>query len=372
MERLKIATAGESHGPAIVGIISGIPSGLPISEDHINALLAQRRLAPGRGSRMRDEADRCEILSGVRKGLTIGTPIAVLVRNISTEKWDSPPAKYPRPGHADWPGVLKRGFVDTRDVWERASARATVAQTALGAVAARALEELGVTLFSYIERVGPVSARVPEKLGERLVLAGESVISCPDPASSIRMLEAIESARERGTTLGGVFVVGALGVPPGLGDYTEPEKRLDGRIAKWMMSIPAVRAVEIGEGIAQAGMEGWEAMDGFAVAEGRVERTGNLAGGLEGGMTNGQPILIRCWVKPAPTQREPLPSFNIDNLEPGPALAERGDVCPAPAAAVIARCSLALVLLDAFLSKFGGDSMKELLERLDAYRVGKG
>ena len=368
MERLRIATAGESHGPGIVGIISGIPSGLPLSEDHINPFLAQRRLVPGRGPRMSRETDACEILSGVRNGLTLGSPIAILVRNTSTEKWDSAPARHPRPGHADWPGVLKRGFTDTRDVWERASARTTVAQTALGAVAARALEELGVSLFSYIERIGPVSAEVPEPLAARLVLAGESVISCPDPRASLMMLEAIESARERGTTLGGVFVVGAIGLPPGLGDYTEPDKRLDGRIAGWLMSIPAVRAVEIGEGMAQAGMEGREAMDRFAVSGSRVERTGNLAGGLEGGMTNGQPLLVRCWVKPAPTQQDPLPSFNMETLEPGPALAERGDVCPAPAAAAIARAVLALVLLDAFLAKFGGDSMKELVERFMAYR----
>lgn len=368
MERLKIATAGESHGPGIVGIISGILSGVPFSQDYINALLTKRRIALGRSQRMRQETDECEILSGVRNGLTIGGPVAILVRNSSTEKWDAPPAKHPRPGHADWPGTLKRGFGDLRDVWERASARATVALAALGAVAARTLEELGISLFSYIERIGSVSAILPESLGTRIALAGESVISCPDPEAGLRMLEAIESAREKGTTLGGIFVVGALGLPPGLGDYTEPEKRLDGKIAGWLMSIPAVKAVEIGEGIAQSGMEGQEAMDGFVVKEGRVERTGNLAGGLEGGMTNGQPILARCWVKPIPTQGNPLPSFDIDTLKPGPALSERGDVCAAPAAAVIAEGILALVLLDSLLAKFGGDSLWEVKERLEAYR----
>jgi len=370
MEKLKIATAGESHGPGMIGVISGIPSGVAISEDYVNSFLAQRRLAPGRSSRMGQEADTCEILSGLRKGLSIGSPVAILVRNSSTEKWDAPPAKHPRPGHADWPGALKRGFGDLRDVWERASARATVAATALGAVAARTLEELGVNLFSYIERIGPVSASVPESIGARIALAGESVISCPDPEAGLKMLEAIESAREKGTTLGGVFVVGAMGLPPGLGDYTEPEKRLDGRIAGWLVSIPAVRAVEIGEGIAQAGMEGHEAMDGFTVKEkeGRVERTGNLSGGIEGGMTNGQPVLARCWVKPVPTQGDPLPSFDIGTFEPGPALSERGDVCAAPAAAVVARGILALVLLDSLLAKFGGDSLGEVKERLAAYR----
>ncbi len=368
MERLRITTAGESHGPGIVGIISGIPSGIHISEDYINAFLAKRRLAPGRSSRMSQETDECEILSGLRKGFTLGSPIAILVRNRSTEKWEAPPAKHPRPGHADWPGALKRGFRDLRDVWERASARSTVALAGLGAVAARALEELGVSLFSYIERVGLVSANIPESLSKRLVLAGESAISCPDPEASLGMLEAIETAREKGTTLGGVFVVGAMGMPPGIGDYTEPEKRLDSRIAGWLMSTPAVRAVEIGEGIKQSGMEGRSAMDGFAIKEGRVERTSKLAGGIEGGMTNGQPVLVRCWVKPVPTQRDPIPSFDIDTLEAGPALVERGDVCAAPAAAIIAQGLLAIVLLDAFLEKFGGDNISELTERLTLYR----
>ncbi len=365
---MKIATAGESHGPGIVGIISGIPSGVPLSPDYINAFLARRRLAPGRSSRMGQEADECEILSGVRNGLTIGSPIAILIRNRSTEKWDATPAKHPRPGHADWPGVLKRGFGDMRDVWERASARATAALAGLGVVAVQTLEELGINLFSYIERIGPVSASVPESLGTRIALAGESVISCPDPTAGIRMLEAIETARERGATLGGVFVVGAMGLPPGLGDYTEPEKRLDGRIAGWLMSVPAIRAVEIGEGMRQSETEGREAMDGFAVKEGRVERTSNLAGGIEGGMTNGQPVLVRCWVKPVPTQGDPLPSFDIETLEPGPALSERADTCAAPAAAIVARGILAMVLLDSLLAKFGGDSISELTERLTVYR----
>lgn len=368
MEKIKVATAGESHGPGIVGIISGIPSGVPLSQDHINIFLTKRRLAPGRSERIRQEADECEVLSGLRKGLTLGGPIAILVRNKSTEKHDAPPAKYPRPGHADWPGVLKRGFVDTGDVWERASGRTTVALAALGAVAARVLEELRVGLFHYIERIGDVSASIPEGLGARLALAGESVMSCPDPEASIRMLEAIESARERGVTIGGVFVAGATGLPPGLGDYTDFESRLDGRIAGWLMSIPAVRAAEIGEGISQSRMEGREAMDGFSVREGRVERIGNLAGGLEGGMTNGQPLLVRCWVKPIPTQADPLPSFDLDTLEPGPALSERADVCAAPAAAIVAMGVLGLVLLNAFLEKFGGDSLGELVERLELYR----
>ncbi|MGB9590034.1 MAG: chorismate synthase, partial [Candidatus Hydrothermia bacterium] len=195
-----------------------------------------------------------------------------------------------------------------------------------------------------------------------------SPISCPDPAATPKMLEAIETARKKRTTIGGVFVVGAMGLPPGVGDYTESDKRLDSRIASWLMSIPAVRAVEIGEGIAQSGMEGRDAMDGFVVKGHRIERTSNLAGGIEGGMTNGQPVLIRCWVKPVPTQQEPLPSFDIDTLEPGPALVERADVCVAPAAAVIAQAILAIVLLDAMLSKFGGDSILEILDRLAIYR----
>ncbi|MEO0191916.1 MAG: chorismate synthase [candidate division WOR-3 bacterium] len=368
MERLKIATAGESHGPGIIGIISGIPSGVPLSEDPIKAFLSQRRLAPGRSERMDRETDECEILSGVRKGLTIGSPITVLIRNRSREKWESEPARYPRPGHADWPGVLKRGFGDTRDVWERASARSTAALAALGAIASVVLGELGIVLFRYIERIGDVFARVPESLGARLVLAEESTVSSPDPEASIGFLEAIEKARELGKTLGGAFVVGALGLPPGLGDYTEPERRLDGRIAAWLMSIPGVRAIEIGEGIKQSTLEGREAMDGFSVRDGRVERTSNLSGGMEGGMTNGQPILVRCWVKPIPTQRDPLPSFDVDTLEPGPALSERADICAAPAAAVIAQGLLGIVLLDAVLAKFGGDSISELKESLTLYR----
>jgi len=367
MDVLQLATAGESHGPGIVAILSGMPSGLTVSPEEINLFLARRRDAPGRSSRMQEERDECQMLSGVRNGVTTGSPISLLVPNRSQGKWGAEPGLYPRPGHADWTGVLRHGLTDIRDVWERASGRSTVAPTCAGAVAVTMLREFGIMVFSWAEAIGGISARVPDDPLLAARMAGESAMACPDPEAGQLMLKAIEQARATGTTLGGVLRVGAVGVAPGLGDYTDFGKRLDARMAGWLIAIPGVKAVEIGEGIAQSGMAGRDAHDGFAVKNGKVGRTGNLAGGVEGGMTNGQPILVRCFVKPVPTQEKPLPSFNIRTLEPGPALVERGDTCAVHAVAVVAECVLGLVLADAILARFGSDSVAGVTARYRQY-----
>jgi chorismate synthase len=377
---MRYTTAGESHGRALVALVTGVPAGVVLDVDHINTDLARRQRGYGRGGRMAIETDRATILSGVRFGLTIGSPVALTIENRDWDNWtdimapvgDKPSnarVVAPRPGHADLAGVQKTGSDDVRDVLERASARETAARVAAGGVAKALLRQLGVTVGSYVSAIGDVTADVGSMgQGHDSAAVDSSEVSCPDAAASERMKRAIDTARAAGESLGGVFVVTALGLVPGLGTYAEASGRLDAQLAAAVMSIPAIKGFEIGDGFRLAGVAGSMAHDEilFDPAHGFVRPT-NRAGGLEGGMTNGEPLVVRAAMKPIPTLMTPLASVDLDTLEPVDASRERSDVCAVPAAAVVAEAEIAFVLARAYLHKFGHDSMPDILQARDAY-----
>jgi len=393
---IRFTTAGESHGRALVAIVEGVPAGLPLAAADLDADLVRRMQGHGRGARMRIEADRAQVLSGVRAGATLGSPIAVLIENRDFEHWQdvmaleaSPEAPRrrltrPRPGHADLAGTLKYDRADARDVLERASARETAARTAAGAVCRRLLAELGVEVGSHVVSLGGVDAAPPVPLPVPLDAAADaSPVRCLDPAATAAMVARIDAAKAAGDTLGGVAEVVVRGLVVGLGSHVAWDRRLDARLAGAWMSIPAVKGVEIGLGFAAARRPGSEAHDalarapaGAARAAGGVVRATNRAGGLEGGMTTGEPLVARLAMKPLSTLMAPLPSVDLATGEAAAAQSERSDVTAVPAMAVIAEAMAALVLADAYLEKFGGDSLDELrrnvegyLERLDARRA---
>jgi chorismate synthase len=372
---LRFLTAGESHGPALVAIIEGVPAGMGLAAGQINEQLCRRQQGYGRGGRMRIESDQVEILSGVRFGRTLGSPIALLVRNRDWENWaeimraeGAPPADVtevhvPRPGHADLAGAVKYGHRDLRNVLERASARETAARVAVGAVARVLLAEFGVTLLSHVLQVGGVVAQPAglslEQLRER---AEASDFRCADPEAEAAMKRAVDAAAAEGDTLGGVFEVVALGTPIGLGSHVHWDRRLDAKLAAAMMSIPAVKGVEIGPGFANAGARGSEVHDEIlpGAEPPGWSRPTNRAGGIEGGISNGEPILVRGAMKPIPTLTQPLRSFDARTGAPAPAHAERSDVCAVPAAAVVGEAVVAWELGAALLEKVGGDSLGEM------------
>lgn len=382
---LRFLTAGESHGPALVVVIEGLPAGMPLSKKVIDHQLARRQSSFGRGQRMQIEKDKVEILSGVRKGLTLGSPLALLIRNLDWVNWKevmSPevegidPRKEeeqkltrPRPGHADLPGGIKYRFTDFRNVLERASARETAARVAAGAVARTLLEYLDCRIFSHVVQIGNVKARLKgEDYQEVATRAQESVVGCADPVASQEMVAAIKEAKENGDTLGGIFEVVCLGIPPGLGSHVHWDRRLDALLAAGLMSIPAVKGVEIGLGFRGAAVPGSEYHDPICYSpEKGFYRTTNNAGGLEGGISNGEPLVLRAVVKPIPTLRCPLPSVDIVTREPVDAAFERSDVCVVPAAAVVGEAMVAWVLASAVLEKFGGDTFEELCHRWKEY-----
>jgi len=376
---MRYTTAGESHGRALVAIVTGVPFGLPVDIELINADLARRQLGYGRGGRMAIETDRATILSGVRFGVTIGSPIALTIGNRDWDNWTDVMATVgekqttsrvvaPRPGHADLAGVQKTGSEDVRDILERASARETAARVAAGGVAKAFLRSVGVTVVSYVTAIGDVVADTAAIARADEGAADESEVSCPDSAASERMKRAIDEAREAGESLGGVFVVTATGLVPGLGTYAEARRRLDARLAAAVMSIPAIKGFEVGDGFALAGAPGSMAHDEILFERGRgFVRPTNHAGGLEGGMTNGEPLVLRAAMKPIPTLMTPLASVDLDTLEPIDASRERSDVCAVPAAAVVAEAEVAFVLARAYLGKFGSDSMGDILHARDAY-----
>lgn len=337
------------------------------------------------------EQDRVRILSGVRGGLTLGSPVCLQIENRDWENWSTTMAPgpeadtgdrvvtRPRPGHADLAGVLKYGHKDVRNVLERASARETAARVAAGSLARRLLEELGVEILGLVVRIGPVQARIPEvPLDALRARIAESRVMCPDPYAGLSMVEEIDRARDDGDSLGGVFELHAFGVPPGLGSYVQWDRRLDGRLAGALMSIQAVKGVEIGLGFEGAAQRGSEVQDEiFHNGEKGFYRTSNRAGGIEGGVSNGQPVVVRVAMKPIPTLRRPLASVDLVSLTPSEAAFERSDICAVPAACVIGEAVLAFELARACLEKFGGDSMTELLdnhrrylERIRANRAG--
>lgn len=358
-------TGGESHGPALVAIIDGLPAGLPIREEDINAELRRRQGGYGRGGRMQIEQDAVTILGGLWQGCTSGAPLVLSIANRDWENWRHrplPAVTIPRPGHADYAGMIKYGLDDARPVLERASARETAARVAVGAVAKALLGQFGIRVGSYVERIGPVAAGIPEgplpALWERVE---ESDVRCPDTAAAAAMRQAIDSARAAGDSLGGIFVVGAVGLPVGLGSHVQANRRLDARLAAAVMSIPAVKGVEIGPAFENAGLPGTQVHDEFLPgAPRRPRRTSNRAGGLEGGMTNGMPLIVRAAMKPIPTTLTQRRSVDMRTGEPAMTQYERSDVCAVPAASIVGEAVVAWVLAEAFLEKFGGDHLEDV------------
>ncbi|HVA36613.1 MAG TPA: chorismate synthase [Candidatus Dormibacteraeota bacterium] len=363
-------TAGESHGPALVGILDGIPAGLRLEVERIDAALARRQGGYGRGGRMKIERDAVEFLAGLRGGVTLGSPLCVMVRNRDFENvralmdpltGSGQAITNPRPGHADFAGALKYRHRDLRNVLERASARETALRVALGAICAQLLEQFGVRISSYVTRIGAVEAPVFDIFPDpRAVDASE--VRCPDEETSARMVAAIDAAKSAGDTLGGQFEVRVTGMPVGIGSNRQPAERLDGVIAGSVMAMQTVRAVEIGAGAAIASTPGSQAHDVFAIDEGQLVRGSNRAGGIEGGMSNGQDILVRVSVKPIPTLMRALPSVNLHEGERAPAAIVRSDVCVVPAGSIVGEAMVALALAGPFLDKYGCDSLEEVLD----------
>ncbi|MEX2110980.1 MAG: chorismate synthase [Gemmatimonadaceae bacterium] len=384
---LRFTTAGESHGPALVSILEGMVAGLPLLAAHVDAELSRRQQGYGRGRRMKIESDRVEILSGVRAGATLGSPIALLIRNEDWKNWqeimdpaprDGDPARKrpvtrPRPGHADLAGMLKYDRDDARDILERASARETTARVAAGAICKRFLSEFGITIGSHVVHLGGIDARRPTTMPSDLNAAADpSALRTLDAEAERAMIERIDAAKAEGNTLGGIAEVICDGVPVGLGSHVSWDRKLDGRLAAALMSIPAVKAVEIGLGTECARRKGSEVHDEIDaddrnVRAGRVRRRTNRAGGMEGGISTGEHLVLRAAMKPISTLMRPLATIDMQSREPASAQAERSDVTAVPAMGVIAEGMTAFVVADAFLEKFGGDSLGETRRNFESY-----
>ncbi|MEW6516936.1 MAG: chorismate synthase [candidate division FCPU426 bacterium] len=379
---LRFLTAGESHGQGLTVVLEGLPAGLSLTARDISRDLARRQQGYGRGGRMQIERDQAQITAGVRLGETLGSPLALWIPNRDWANWQAlmavEPAAWPkgasrltrpRPGHADLVGALKYGRTDMRDILERASARETAARVAAGAAAKALLKALGVTVGSWVERIGSEAAAnlsgAPASLARR---AERSDVRCPQPAAASRMRRAIDRAAAAGDTLGGVFAVSAWGAAPGVGSHVHWDRRLDARLAGALASIPAIKGVEFGEGFAAAARPGSQVHDVINYRRGGFGRKTNHAGGLEGGMTTGEPLLLRLAMKPIATLRKPLASVDLATKKSRAAGYERSDVCAVPAAAVVGEAVLALELAKAYQEKFGGDSVREMAENLRAYR----
>ena len=381
---LRFLTAGESHGPALVVTVEGMPAGLPILVDDIAAELARRRLGYGRGPRMRFEQDELELLGGIRHGRTLGSPIAIVIRNSewATGKWSeemsaapgvtAQPLTQPRPGHADLAGMQKYGFTDARDVLERASARETAARVAAGALAKALLGELGISVLSHVVQLGGASASPDRRPGAGdLESIDSSEVRCCDPDAEAEMIREIKEAAKAGDSLGGVVEVLGFGIPPGLGSHVHWDRRIDGLLAQALMSIQAMKAVEIGEGVTVAGGRGSVAHDAIAwdAETGEYRRESSRAGGIEGGMTTGDLLVARVSMKPLATLNRPvLKTVDTETKEESVSFKERTDVTAVPAAGVVAETMTALVLASEALRKFGGDSLAEFVRNHDSYR----
>lgn len=388
---LSFHTAGESHGRGLVAVLEGVPAGLPLDPAaHIDPDLRRRMGGCGRGRRMLIESDRAEIISGLRLGVTLGSPVSLVIWNRDWRNWTTAmaheppdpggnpkalrPVYLPRPGHADLAGVLKYDRRDARDVLERASARETAARVACGAVARTLLGQVGATVGSHVTRIGDVEARSPEELPADLNAASDpSPVRTLDPGAEEAMIAAIDEARADGDTLGGCFEVVVRGLPVGLGSYVSWDRKLDGRLAQAVMSVHAIKGVEIGPAFMNASRRGSRVHDAIVRDEaqrsaGGFGRAGNRAGGLEGGVTTGSPLVVRAAMKPISTLlRKRLPSVDLRDGSAGSAAVERSDVCAVPAAAVVAEAMVALVAADALREKFGGDSLSEFRRNLDSY-----
>jgi chorismate synthase len=384
---LRFSTAGESHGEALIALVQGLPAGLEVDQDFINRELWRRQQGYGRGGRMRIETDTAHILSGVRHGRTIGAPVAMQIANRDWKNWEEilpvgagDPAKHkavasPRPGHADLSGSLKYNFKDGRYVLERASARESTARVAAGALSKLLLRFLGIEVTSHVIRVGRVELEEPATWEQIAALAGKEdvLLNCASPATEEKMKAEVDHALKTGDSIGGVFEVVAHGVPPGLGTYANWDERLDGLLAWAVMSLQAVKAVELGRGVTAAQSLGSAVHDSIHYAEGgenghtRFRREQNNAGGIEGGISNGEDIVVRGYLKPISTLRRPLESVSYETRETTKAAYERSDVCVVPAAGVAAEAMVAFVLARLALEKFGGDSALELKRNYDGY-----
>jgi chorismate synthase len=398
MTRLHFLTAGESHGPCLNAIVEGLPAGLRVDVEAIDRDLRRRQGGYGRGGRQRIEQDHVQVLGGVLGGVTTGAPVALRIDNRDWTNWrahweagDLPPLTVPRPGHADYAGMIKYGLQDARPVLERASARETAARVAVGALARLLLSELGIVVGSYVSEIGGVVAQVPDLPYAELWRRAEgSDVRCPDPMAAEQIRAAIDAARERGDSLGGVFVVAATGVPVGLGSYVHWERRLDARLAAALIGIQAIKGVEIGPAFENARLPGTQVHDPFLPADRpaagpgsrttdrasrihalersagthHVTRPSNGAGGIEGGISNGMPIVLRAAMKPIPTTVAPQPSVDLATGAPAQTQYQRSDVCAVPAASVVGEAMVSWVLADALLEKMGGDSVDEIRGRL--------
>lgn len=376
---LRFLTAGESHGPALVAIVEGIPANLSLTKDLIDKELARRQLGSGRGARMKIEKDQVEILNGVRLGKTMGSPITLLIRNKDWENWQevmsptatrSKPKKVttPRPGHSDLAGALKFEQDDIRNILERASARETAIRVAVGAVAKCLLSELDISILSQVTSIGGIWVKISPTGPKNLAKIDRSLVRCLDEKAAKKMVEVIEKAEKQGETVGGTFEVIAYGVPAGLGSYAQWYLRLDGRLARALMSIPAIKGVEVGEGFRLAEVKGSQAHDEifFDKSKGFFRKT-NRAGGLEAGVTNGEPLVLRAAMKPIPTLGKPLQTVDILSKKKAEAFKERADICAVPSAAVVGEAMVAIELARAVLEKFGGDSLGDLKRSYQAY-----
>ncbi|GAA2008556.1 chorismate synthase [Brevibacterium samyangense] len=384
---LKWLTAGESHGEALVGIIEGLPSHIPVTREEISAALARRRLGYGRGARMKFEEDVVRLLGGVRHGETFGSPVAIEVANSEWPKWErvmsadpvdpaelegiarNAPLTRPRPGHADFVGMQKYDWAEARPILERASARETAMRVALGAVAAKFLGELGVTVVSHTVAIGPVIGTGEEALptAADVETLDADPMRCFDPELSARMVAEVDDARRAGDTLGGVVEVLVDGVPPGLGSHVHWDRRLDARLAGALMGIQAIKGVEVGDGFRTAARRGSQAHDEIVVGPDGVRRSTNRAGGTEGGMSTGAPLRVRAAMKPIATVPRALATIDVATGEAAKAHHQRSDVCAVPAAGVVAEAMVTLVVAEAVLEKFGGDSVAEVKRNLESY-----
>jgi len=384
----RFLTAGESHGPALTAVIEGVPAGLPITAEPINLQLKRRQGGYGRGARQKIESDTAEILSGVRFGRAMGSPITLVVRNRDWANWTvkmsveplsegeaPPPITVPRPGHADYTGMMKYGHDDLRNTLERSSARNTATLVAVGAVARLLLAEFGVSVASHVVNIGGVKVSADDiDLRQVAVLSEDSPVRVADKEAEGRIIAAIDEAKYRGDTLGGTFEVVVLDLPVGLGSYSQWDTRIDGKLAQALMAIQAIKGVEIGIGFGAADVPGSQVHDPFFFddvsggEDARFRRGSNNAGGTEGGITNGEPLVIRAVMKPIATLMKQLPSVNLETKEGVPAFAERSDVCAVPAAAVVGEAMVALVLAQEMCLKFGGDSLDEMRANFDAYQ----
>jgi chorismate synthase len=384
---LRWLTAGESHGPALVAVLDGVPAGIEVSSAEIARELARRRLGYGRGARMSFEQDEIEIIGGIRHGVTVGSPVAVRVGNSEWPKWRTvmaadpvdpdelaaqarnAPLTRPRPGHADLAGMQKYGYTDARPILERASARETAARVAVGTVAKALLQQaLGVEIVSHVVELGSVAVKTgAQPTPDDRERVDADPLRCVDPEASARMVAEVDAAKRDADTLGGIVEVLAYGVPPGLGSHTQWDRKLDARLATALMSIQAIKGVEIGDAFTQARSRGSKAHDEIVPTDAGVRRVTDRAGGLEGGMTTGEPLRVRAAMKPISSLNRALSTVDVTTGEAATAINQRSDVCAVPAAAVVAESMVALVLAEAAMEKFGGDSVAEIRRNLTGY-----